>query len=556
MKTQKLIIIGGVAGGASAAARVRMLNEKAQIIIFERGPYVSFANCGLPYFIGNEITDRNKLLLHTPESLKDRFNFDVRVLHEVVHISREDKTVTVRNIADGTEYTESYDTLILSPGAVPFIPPIPGIEDERIICLRNIPDMDRILARIETGIRNVTVIGAGFIGLEMVEALQHRGLEVQLVERDPQILAPLDADMTSPLLAELQKRNITVYLNDGLSAVSPDRELVLTLASGKTIRTDLVILAIGVRPDSSLARDAGLETGIGSSIIVNEYQQTADPAIYAVGDAVQVKHFVSGHSAVIPLAGPANRQGRIAADAIFGRKKDYRGSQGTAICRLFDMSAGATGLNEKALKAANIAYEKVIIHGNDHAAYYPNATRLSLKVLFSKEDGTILGAQAVGMKGADKRIDVIATAIQARMTVYDLAEVELSYAPPFGSAKDIINFAGMVAQNMSEGLSRFLDIEDFENKAIEKYTLLDVRNPEEVEQGFIPGAINIPLSRLRQQAGNLPKDIPVILYCQVALRGHIAQRYLAQEGWETYNLQGGYTSWQMWHQAKDVLKSG
>ncbi|MDR2881583.1 MAG: FAD-dependent oxidoreductase, partial [Azoarcus sp.] len=361
---KKLLIIGGVAGGASAAARARRLSEVPEIVVLERGPYVSFANCGLPYHIGGEIENRDALLLHTPDSLRARFNIDVRAQHEAIAIDRTAKTVTVQDHQTGQEYIESYDALILAPGAAPIRPPLPGIDDPRVLTLRNIPDMDRILAALDSGARRVSVVGAGFIGLEMVEALRHRGLEVTLIERDSQILAPLDAEMTGSLLETLQKQQVKLHIGDGLAAIVPHQPLQLVLSSGTRIETDLVVLAIGVRPENKLAQDAGLELGVGGAIAVNAQQQTSDPAIYAVGDAVQVRHVVDGRPVVLPLAGPANRQGRIAADAIFGKQAAYRGSQGTAICKLFEMTAGATGLNEKTLKTTGTPYRKLYIHAN------------------------------------------------------------------------------------------------------------------------------------------------------------------------------------------------
>ncbi len=550
---RKLVIVGGVAGGASAAARARRLNEAAEIVMLERGPYVSFANCGLPYHIGGDIAERDALLLHTPDSLHARFGIDVRTQHEATSIDRAAKTVTVRDHRNGREYVEHYDALILAPGAAPIRPPLPGIDDPRVLTLRNIPDMDRMMAALDSRVRRVSVAGAGFIGLEMVEALRHRGLEVVLVERDSQILAPLDAEMTGPLLETLRKQKVELHIGDGLAAIVPDRRLKLLLSSGASVETDLVVLAIGVRPESGLARDAGLTLGIGGAIAVDAQQRTSDPAIHAVGDAVQVMHVVDGRPTVLPLAGPANRQGRIAADAIFGRQAAYRGSQGTAICKLFEMAAGATGLNERALKAANMPYRKIHIHANDHAGYYPGAKQLSIKLLFAGDTGRVLGAQVVGRNGVDKRLDVLATAIQARMTVDDLAEMELSYAPPYGAAKDPVNIAGMAAQNIVAGLSSPIEAEELDAAVAAGAILIDLRQPEELRQGFIPGALNLPLPQLRTLAqSQLPKEKPLIVYCQVGLRGHIGQRYLQQQGWSVRNLNGGFRTWRMMQTAKQT----
>jgi len=550
--TKKLVIVGGVAGGASAAARARRLNETAEIVVLERGPYVSFANCGLPYHIGGEIVDRSALLLHTPDSLRARFNIDARTQHEVMAINRAAKTVTVRDHSAGREYTESYDTLILAPGAAPIRPPLPGIDDPRVLTLRNIPDMDWMIAALDSKVRRVCVAGAGFIGLEMIEALRHKGLEVTVIERDPQILAPLDAEMTAPLLEALQRQQVKLHIGDGLAAIEPNPPLRLVLSSGTRIETDLLVLAIGVRPENKLALDAGLTMGVGGSIAVNAQQQTSDPAIYAVGDAVQVNHVVDGRPVVLPLAGPANRQGRIVADVIFGKQAAYRGSQGTAICKLFEMTAGATGLNEKALKAAGMPYRKIYIHANDHAGYYPGAKQISLKLLFAEDTGRVLGAQAVGESGVDKRLDVLATAIQAQMTVDDLAEMELSYAPPYGSAKDPVNLAGMAAQNVIAGLSSLIEPEDLDAAILSAgATLVDLRQPGELQQGYIPGAENLPLPQLRTQA-SFPKDVPLVVYCQVGLRGYIGQRQLQLNGYSVHNLNGGFRTWKMVQTARAV----
>jgi len=552
----KLVIVGGVAGGASAAARARRLSEAAEIVVLERGPHVSFANCGLPYHIGGEIMNRDALLLHTPDSLRARFNIDVRTRHEVTAIDRAAKTVTVRDHQTGRKYIESYDALILAPGAAPIRPPLPGIDDPRVLTLRNIPDMDQMLAALDSKVRRVSVIGAGFIGLEMVEALRHRGLEVTLIERDPQILAPLDAEMTGSLLDTLRKQQVKLHIGDGLTAIVPHQPLKLLLFSGAQIETDLVVLAIGVRPENQLAEDAGLALGVGGAIAVNAQQQSSDPAIYAVGDAVQVKHVVSGSPVILPLAGPANRQGRIAADAIFGRQATYRGSQGTAICKLFEMTAGATGLNEKALKAAGMAYRKIYIHANDHAGYYPGAKQISIKLLFAEDTGRILGAQAVGENGVDKRLDVLATAIQAQMTVDDLAEMELAYAPPYGAAKDPVNIAGMAAQNLMTGLSSLIEPEELDAAISAGAILIDLRQPEELRQGQIPGAQNLPLPQLRRQAQTLlPKDVPLIVHCQVGLRGYIGQRILEQHGWSVRNLNGGFRTWKMMQTSNSISNS-
>jgi NADPH-dependent 2,4-dienoyl-CoA reductase/sulfur reductase-like enzyme len=493
---QKLLIVGGVAGGASAAARARRLNETAQIIVFERGPYVSFANCGLPYHLGGEIAERESLLLHTPESLTARFGLDVRVNSEVLSIDRQAKTIHVHNRQTGETYVESYDALILAPGAAPIRPPLPGLDNPRVFTLRTVPDLDRLMNAMTSAVKHVTVVGAGFIGLETVEALRHRGLAASLIERAPQVLTPLDAEMTTPLAATLKAHGVELLLGESLHSVDDGEQLTLNLESGRQLSTDLVVLAIGVKPENQLAREAGLEIGTTGGVLVDSHQQTSDTSIYAVGDAVEVKHTVNGKSILLPLAGPANRQGRIAADAIFGRAASYRGSQGTAICKVFDLTAASTRLNERSLQAAQMPYQKLYLHGNDHASYYPGATMISLKVLFDPASGKLLGAQAVGEKGVDKRIDVLAVALQAGMTIDDLAEMELSYAPPYGAAKDPINLLGMAAQNLQSGLLELINPEQLEQLVNElgHVQLVDVREPEEIASGQIADARNIPLS--------------------------------------------------------------
>ncbi|WP_028535170.1 FAD-dependent oxidoreductase [Paludibacterium yongneupense] len=547
-EVNKLIIVGGVAGGASAAARARRLNDSAEIIVFERGAYVSFANCGLPYHLGGEIEQRASLLLHTPESLSARFGLDVRVDCEVLSIDRAARTVRVLDRRRGLRYDESYDALILSPGAEPLRPPLPGLDLERVMTLRSLQDLDRLLMALTPDVRHVTVVGGGFIGLETVEALRRRGLAACLVERNDQVLMPLDAEMAVPLALQLRQNGVELVLGDSVSRVEEGPRLGVRLESGRCVETDLVILAIGVKPESRLAQAAGLETGIGGGIRVDEQQRTSDPAIFAVGDAVEVRHAVDGRPVLLPLAGPANRQGRLAADAVFGRSSRYRGSQGSAVCRVFALTAASTGLNEKNLLAAGVPYRKLYLHGNDHAAYFPGATPVSLKLLFEPESGRVLGAQAVGEKGVDKRIDVLAVALQAGMTVDDLAEMELCYAPPFGSAKDPVNLLGMAGQNLQQGLLRLVQPEQV--ATLGDVQLIDVREPEEVAGGMIPGARNLPLSSLRDGDALLDRERPVVVYCMVGLRGYIAQRQLQQRGFDARSLNGGYKTWQMWMQSR------
>ncbi|EHA1206151.1 FAD-dependent oxidoreductase [Vibrio alginolyticus] len=557
----KIVIIGGVAGGASAAARARRLSEDAEIIMFERGPFVSFANCGLPYHIGGDIQERSKLLLQTPESFLARFNVDVRVMNEVVSINRQDKTVTVNNLLDGSEYQESYDFLLLSPGAGPVVPPIPGIDNPLTHSLRNIPDMDRIIKTIETNkVEHATVVGGGFIGLEMMEAFHQLGIKTTLVEMADQVMTPVDREMAGFAHAEIREKGIDLKLGVALESVKfvPNEhvasfdsgesekhqhlegELELTLNNGERLTTDILIMAIGVRPETKLAKEAGLEIGALGGIYTNEYMQTSDPSIYAVGDAVEEKDFVTGEQTLVPLAGPANRQGRMAADNMLGRQETYQGTQGTAICKIFDLAVASTGKNEKQLKRENIAYEKVYVHTASHASYYPGAETVSFKMLFDPVTGKILGAQAVGKDGVDKRIDVMAVAQRAGMTVEQLQHLELTYAPPYGSAKDVINQAAFVANNIIKGDAAAIHYDEMDSLT-EDQLLLDVRNPGELESvGYLEGAVNIPVDQLRRRMHELPKDKEIVIYCQVGLRGNVAYRQLVNNGYKARNLIGGY----------------
>ena len=560
----KIVIIGGVAGGASAAARARRLSEDAEIIMFERGPFVSFANCGLPYHIGGDIQERSKLLLQTPESFLARFNVDVRVMNEVVSINRQDKTVMVKNLLDGSEYQESYDFLLLSPGAGPVVPPIPGIDNPLTHSLRNIPDMDRIIKTIETNkVEHATVVGGGFIGLEMMEAFHQLGVKTTLVEMADQVMTPVDREMAGFAHAEIREKGIDLRLGVALSSVEYvanqsianieageddahqhlQGKLTLSLNNGDQLDTDILIMAIGVRPETKLAQEAGLQIGALGGIYTNEYMQTSDPSIYAVGDAVEEKDFVTGEQTLVPLAGPANRQGRMAADNMLGRQETYQGTQGTAICKIFDLAVASTGKNEKQLKRENIAYEKVYVHTASHASYYPGAETVSFKMLFDPATGKILGAQAVGKDGVDKRIDVMAVAQRAGMTVEQLQHLELTYAPPYGSAKDVINQAAFVANNIIKGDATAIHFDEIDNLS-EDQVLLDVRNPGELESvGFIEGAINIPVDQLRQRMNELPKDKEIVIYCQVGLRGNVAYRQLVNSGFKARNLLGGYRTY-------------
>ncbi|WP_022943062.1 FAD-dependent oxidoreductase [Psychromonas hadalis] len=546
--SKKVLIIGGVAGGASAAARARRLDESAQIIVFERGPHISFANCGLPYHIGGEIELREKLLLQTPESFKARFNVDIRVQNEILAINKEAKTVTVRDILANKEYTESYDALILSPGAGPFVPPISGVRNHLTYTLRNMPDMDAIIASIELNKpKHATVCGGGFIGLEMAEALRHRDIAVTLVELGEQVMAPVDIEIANVLHEELEQHGIDLKLGKALQKVGTttvaDKSLTLTLNDGSTLQTNLLIMAVGVKPETSLAVQAGLEIGELGGIKVNEFMQTSDDAIFAVGDAIEDPEFVTGDAMLAPLAGPANRQGRLAANVIFGHRETYKKTQATAICKVFDLAVASTGLSEKVLKRKNISYEKVYVHAMSHASYYPGAHPVSLKLLFNPENGKILGAQAVGKDGVDKRIDVLSVAQRAGLTVYDLQDLELCYAPPFGSARDVVNQAGLLASNVMKGDEVVFHVEALA-KITDKQLLIDVRTEQEVDDmGMIPGAINIPVDDLRANIHNIPKDKEILVYCQVGLRGHVALRLFANLGYNVKNLSGGFKTW-------------
>lgn len=525
---------------------------------------MSFANCGLPYHIGGDIKERANLLLQTPESFLARFNVDVRVMNDVVRINRAEKTITVRNLLDQSEYEESYDFLLLSPGAGPIVPPIPGLDNPLTHSLRNIPDMDRILETIQMNQPDhATVIGGGFIGLEMMEAFHQLGIKTTLIEMADQVMTPVDREMAGFAHAEIRAKGIDLRLGVALQAVEfkpttsmpsidsgentehqhMNGELDLTLSNGETLTTDILIMAIGVRPETKLAAEAGLHIGALGGIETNESLQTSDPSIYAVGDAIEEKDFVTGQSTLVPLAGPANRQGRMAADNMLGRSETYQGTQGTAICKIFDLAVASTGKNEKQLKRAGIAYEKVYVHTASHASYYPGAEVVSFKMLFDPTSGKIFGAQAVGKDGIDKRIDVMAVAQRAGMTVEQLQHLELTYAPPYGSAKDVINQAAFVATNIMKGDAKAIHFDEIDSLTDEQL-LLDVRNPGELDNvGYLPGAINIPVDQLRQRMNELPKDKEIIIYCQVGLRGNVAYRQLVNNGYKARNLLGGYRTY-------------
>lgn len=538
----KVVIIGGVAGGASAAARLRRLNEQAKIIVVERGPYVSFANCGLPYYIGGEIRDRSALTLQTPQSFLTRFNIDVRVRCEAVKIDPAAKTVTLRDLESGGETLESYDKLILSPGASPVRPPIPGAELEGVFTLRNIPDTDAIRAYMESrAAKSALIVGGGYIGLEMAENLLRAGLSVTVAEMADHLIAPFDADMAADVQQYVRQKGVRLLLNSGVSAIEkqPDGRLAARVGAQK-VTADLILLSVGVRPESALAAAAGLQLNERGQIVVDEAMHTSEADIYAVGDAVTVKNFYTGQETFVPLAGPANRQGRIAADNICGISSAYHGTQGTAIMRFFGLTAASVGLNEKTAAAAGIAYDKTYTYPSSHATYYPGSTNMSIKVLWDKESGRLLGAQIVGFDGVDKRMDVLSAAMRFGAGITDLTELELSYAPPFSSAKDPVNYLGFIGDNVRSGrLQQFFwhDVDALPRDG--SVTLLDVRTKTEAAADAIDGFMNIPLDALRGHLDALPKDKPVYVHCFSGQRSYIACCILQGNGYTCYNLAGG-----------------
>lgn len=541
----RIVIVGGVAGGASCAARCRRLSENAEIIMIERGGNISFANCGLPYYLGGVIEDREDLLVQTPEKMYGWFRIDIRTHTEVTNIDRAKKEVITKHLSTGEEKRVPYDYLVLSPGAEPIKLLIPGSDSDKIFTLRNLEDTDDIFDFILLKKpKNVLVIGGGYIGLEMVEALVKNDINVTLVELLPQVMNVIDHEFASPLHMELQKHGVELKLGTSVKAFKEkDIHLLAELSNNETIQSDFCIMAVGINPETKLAKDAGLEIGKSRGIKVDNHMRTSDPSIFAVGDAIESIGLICNTGMLMPLAGIANKQGRIAADNIFGRDTTFKKTQGTAICKVFDLAIGMTGLNEKNLKKNQIPYEKVYIHPFSHASYYPGACPTTIKLLFDPESGKILGAQAIGMDSIDKRIDVIAMAIRGRLTVFDLEDVELAYAPPFGSAKDPANFAGFVASNMIKKDMHVCYVEEILEKS-DGILLLDVRNRDEVEQtSLIPGAINIPLPEVRGKLDDLPKDKEIIVYCQVGIRGYIAHRILSQRGFKSRNLAGGYRTW-------------
>ena len=534
----KTIIIGGVAGGATAAARLRRLDEKAEIVVLERGEYVSFANCGLPYYIGGVITDREDLTLQTPQSFKARFNIDVRVLNEAVKINPDTKTVTVKNLRTGGTYEETYDNLILSMGAEPIRPNIEGADGSNVFTLRNIPDTLKIKNYIDTAKpRSAVVIGGGYIGVEMAENLVEAGLKVAIVELADHLIVPLDFDMAADVHRYIKSKGIHLHLNNGVKAINGNTVIV----QNGEIAADMIILSVGVRPETAIAKNAGIELNPRGSIVVNNKMQTNIPDIYAVGDSVEVEDFITKNPAFIPLAGPANKQGRIAADNIAGYESVYTGTQGSAVLKLFDMTVATTGLNEKSAQAAGIDYDKTYTYSASHATYYPGAAQMSIKALWDKKTLKIIGAQIVGFDGVDKRMDVLATAIRFGAKITDLTTLELCYAPPFGSAKDPVNMLGFVAENIVSGKLKQYFWNDVENLPRDgSVFLLDTRTPFEVMQGKIDGFVNIPLDSLRQRINEIPKDKPVYVHCHSGLRSYLACRILTGNGYDCYNLAGGW----------------
>ena len=554
----KVVIVGGVAGGASAAARIRRLDEHAQIIMIERSGYVSYANCGLPYYVGGVIKEQEELTLQTPESFWDRFRIDVRVRQEVTAIDPEGKTVTVHTLDSGKFYTETYDKLILAPGAKPTVPALSGVDSERVFTLRTVEDTLRIRRFVEDQKPKTAVLaGGGFIGLEMAENLAEMGIAVTIVQRPKQLLAPLDADMASFIHARMRAHGVTLRLGETVEGFRQDGCEMATLLEGtEPLRSDMVLLAIGVTPDTHLAKEAGLELGIRGSIVVNERMETSAPDIYAVGDAVEVTHFVTGQKALISLAGPANKQGRIAADNICGGNSRFTGSQGSSVLKVFDLTAASTGINEKAAQAAGIAYDKVILFPASHAAYYPGAQSLTMKALYEKETLRLLGAQIVGREGADKRIDVLATAIRAGMTALELTELDLAYAPPYSTAKDPVNMAGFMIEDLESGKVRQFHWDEVDGLHRDgSAALLDVRTEWEYQRGHLDGFQNVPLDDLREHLDELDRSKPVYVNCQTGLRSYLACRLLTQYGFTCAHLSGGYSFYQVVTQEQQTARS-
>lgn len=550
------VIVGGVAGGASAAARLRRLDENATIIVLERDRYVSYANCGLPYYVGGVIAQRDSLLVSTPQKLAAEFAIDVRVRHEVLRIDRHSKQVDVRRLDDGGTYTVHYDKLILSPGAKPLVPRLPGVDLPNVFTVRGIPDVDAIKARLGAGgAREAVVVGGGFVGLEMAENLARRGLATTLVEMLDQVLVTLDWEMAALVHRHLRSKGVRLGLGRALQEISVAEggRLEVGLSSGQRIATDVVVLALGVRPESGLAAQAGLQLAPSGHVVTNEYMQTSDPDIYAVGDAIQVRNRITGVPSAIPLAGPANRQARVAADHITGRLNPYRGSMGVSIVKVFDLAAASTGINSKTLRQLGAPFRTSTTHSADHASYYPGATTQSIKLYYAPGDGKLLGAQVVGRNAVDRTIDVLAVAVMAGMTVFDLEHLELAYAPPFGSAKDPVNVAGYVAANWLRGDSDLVAWDELAGLDPARTGLLDVRSQAEWAQGHIDGAVHIPNVQMRKRMSELSKDKDWVVYCGVGRRAYVMERLLRQKGYRVRNLSGGYTTYQAATEKQDNL---
>lgn len=541
--SKKIIIVGGVAGGATAAARIRRLDEQAEIIVFERSGFVSYANCGLPYYIGGVIQDKEELTLQTPENFRERFRIDVRVRHEVTALHPDKKTVSVKNLKTGEEFEENYDKLLLSPGARPVQPNLPGVGIDNLFTLRTVEDTLRIREFVlKEKPKSAVLAGGGYIGLEVAENLRELGMDVTIVQRPNQVLNPLDYEMATFVHAKMREKGIHLMLGHSVEGFEQkDGKTMVILKDGEPLKTDMVILAIGVAPDTHLAKEAGLTLGIKNSIVVNERMETSVPDIYAVGDVVEVHHRITGQKALISLAGPANKQGRIAADNICGGNSSYKGSQGSSVIKIFDMTVATTGLNEQAAKQAGIDCDKVYLSPASHASYYPGGTMMTMKVLFEKETYRLLGAQIIGYDGVDKRIDVLATAMAAGMSALELQDLDLAYAPPYSSAKDPVNMAGFMIDNIETGtLKQFFWDEVGELPDDGSVVLLDTRTTEEYGRGHINGFVNIPLDELRERIGEIRRGLPVYVMCQSGLRSYLSCRILAQNGFDCYNFSGGY----------------
>jgi len=553
----KLVIIGGVAGGASAAARARRVDESAEIVLLERGEYISFANCGLPYYISGEIEEREDLLVTTPEKLRDRFRVDVRIWHQCLSIDRDKKQIKVMDHSSKESYTENYDKLILSPGAEPIKPDMPGIDLPGIYTLRTVPDTDCIklgLEKMDKG--SVVIVGGGFIGLEMAESAAMLGHQVSIVEMLEQVMPPMDFEMAAIIHEHLREKGVDLRCGDGVKSFEKeDGRIKVTSQSGCEFMADAVILSIGVRPENRLAQEAGLEIGDTGGILVDQTLRTSDPDIFAVGDAIQVKEFVTGDNVRIPLAGPANKQGRIAANNALGRKQIYKGVVGTSVVRVFDLTAASTGASEKLLKKSGRPYRASYTHSMSHASYFPGAERISLKLVFDPDDGTVLGAQAVGKDGVDKRIDVLATAVRAKMTVFDLEELDLAYAPPYGSAKDPVNMAGFVASNIMKGDVEAVTWDQMDDFDSERFVLLDVRDEDEAkEEGMVEGALIIPINDLRDRLAELDRDKTYLCFCTISLRAYIAHRILRHHGISSKIISGGHITFSKARRERESVK--